>query len=285
MHMEQDRKEISRFLRNARQRLNPEDFGITGSGRRRTPGLRREEVATLAGISLTWYTWFEQGRNIRPSTEVLENLAVVLRLDEKEREFLFQLAQGRPSPLSPNLHNEISRGTRILLDTVNVPAMVMNEHWSVIGWNRLVTRILRDYGAVPFPERNLFKILLSTDAYKQNPEEYQRMVKRLTARLRWDYSRAKDRTFFDKLIAEARAEHPIFDECWQSPDILDRFEASHSLDVPGVGRVDLRHTSYAIEGALGQRMVLYAPENEDSRARIAKVQAQLEAEGAAAPSA
>lgn len=278
--MEQNRSEISRFLRNARQRLNPEDFGIAGSGRRRTPGLRREEVATLAGISLTWYTWFEQGRDIRPSTEVLENLAVVLRLDEKEREFLFQLAQGRPSPLSPNLHNEISRGTRILLDTVNVPAVVLNEHWSVIGWNRLVTHVLRDYGAIPSGERNMFKILLTTDVYKQDPDEYRRMVKRLTARLRWDYSRSKDRAFFDKLINEARELCPIFDECWQSPDIMDRFEASHSIEVKDVGRIDLRHTSYAIEGALGQRMVFYAPENEESRLRIAQIQARLEAEDA-----
>lgn len=283
--MEQNKKEISRFLRNARQRLNPEDYGITASGRRRTPGLRREEVASLAGISLTWYTWFEQGRDIRPSTEVLENLCIVLRLDDKEREFLFQLAQGRPSPLSPNLHNEISRGTRLLLDTVDVPAIVMNEHWSVIGWNKLVTKVLRDYGAVPPAERNLFKILLTSDAYKHEPDEYRRMVRRLTARLRWDYSRAKDRAFFDQLISEARELCPIFDECWQSPDIIDRFEASHSIEVKGVGRIDLRHTSYAIEGALGQRMVFYAPENEESRAKIAKIKAELDKEDEARKSA
>ena len=276
--MEPDRKEISRFLRNARQRLNPEDFGVTASGRRRTPGLRREEVATLAGISLTWYTWFEQGRDIRPSTEVLENLSVVLRLDEKEREFLFQLAQGRPSPLTPALHNEISKGTRLLLDTISVPAIVLNEHWSVIGWNKLVTKVLRDYGALPANERNLFLILLNGDDYRNDQEEYQSMARRLTARLRWDYSRAKDRTYFDQMIAQARELCPSFDEYWQSPDIMDRFEASHSIDAKGIGRVNLRHTSYAIEGALGQRMVFYAPEDEQSRARIAEAQAQLDAE-------
>jgi len=274
--MEQKRKDLSRFLRNARNRLNPEDFGVSATGRRRTPGLRREEVATLAGISLTWYTWFEQGRDIHPATEVLENLAVVLRLDEKEREFLFQLAQGRPSPLSASIHNEITRGTQLILDTINIPALVMNEHWLVIAWNGLIAKLFRDYGAIPLSERNLFRILLTSDYYKQDPEEYRRIAKRLTARLRWDYSRAKDRSYFDKLINDMRNEVEIFDECWQSSDILDRFEASHTANVEGVGRIDLRHTSYAIEGALSQRMVLYAPENEESRVRLMKVWQGLE---------
>ncbi|MEZ5892956.1 MAG: helix-turn-helix transcriptional regulator [Parvularculaceae bacterium] len=266
--MDTKRKDLSRFLRSARNRLNPEDFGITVTARRRTAGLRREEVATLAGISLTWYTWFEQGRDIRPSTEVLDNLSKVLRLDEKEREFLFHLAQGRPAPISGALHSEVSVSTRQLLDTIGVPALVIDENWTVIGWNRLMTRVLRDYSNIPPEDRNLFRILLMSQRYQADKTAYPKMVERLTARLKWDYSRMRERAFFDTLIEDMRGRCPIFNEYWESEEIADHFEASHSVDCPGVGRIDLHHTSYAIEGALGQRVVLYAPENEESRQRL-----------------
>ncbi len=276
--MQQNRSELARFLRSARNRLNPADFGIVATGRRRTPGLRREEVATLAGISLTWYTWFEQGRDIRPSAEVLDNLSVVLRLDEKERAFLFHLAQGRPPPLAPDVHENLSSGVRLALDTVGVPAIVINENWSVIGWNNLYAHILRDYGAVPADDRNMLRVLLLSERYQEDADEFKKMVKRLTAKLRWDYSRSKDPTYFDKLIAEMRAQCPAFDQYWQGTEITDSFEASHSVKYEGLGRIDFHHTSYAIEGVLGQRMVLFSPENDDSRARLAQVKDALKKE-------
>lgn len=269
--MQQNRNEISRFLRSARNRLNPADFGIAASGRRRTPGLRREEVATLAGISLTWYTWFEQGRDIRPSAQVLDNLSVVLRLDEKERAFLFHLAQGRPPPLVPVVHETLSTGVRLALDTVGMPALVINENWSVIGWNNLYAEILRDYGAREPEDRNMLRVLLTSKRYQQNTDEFNKMVKRLTAKLRWDYSRAKDQTYFDKLIAEMRETCGVFDQYWEGTEITDSFEASHAIEYEGIGRIDFHHTSYAIEGVLGQRMVLFSPENELSRTRLEEV--------------
>jgi transcriptional regulator with XRE-family HTH domain len=280
--MDPTRTEIARFLRSARNRLNPADYGITSTGRRRTPGLRREEVATLAGISLTWYTWFEQGRDINPSAEVLDNLAVVLRLDEKEREFLFLLAQGRPPPLTPSLHEDVNPGARLVLDTIGVPALVINEHWTVVGWNDLYTHLFRDFGSMPTEERNLLRVLLLSKHYQQSDEDFRKMVKRLTARLRWDYSRAKDRSFFDTLIREMRPLCPAFDQYWQETDIADSFEASHSVGCERIGRIDLHHTSYAIEGVLGQRMVLYAPEDKESRERLDKVIADLREKSKAA---
>ncbi len=279
--MESTRTDLARFLRSARNRLHPADFGIASTGRRRTPGLRREEVATLAGISLTWYTWFEQGRDIRPSAEVLDNLAVVLRLDEKEREFLFLLAQGRPPPLAPSLHEDVSPGARLVLDTIGVPALVVNENWTVVGWNALYTHLFRDYGSMPPEERNLLRVLLLSKHYQQTEEDFRKMVERLTARLRWDYSRAKDRSFFDALIKEMRPLCPAFDHYWQGTDIADCFEASHAVGCEKLGRIDLHHTSYAIEGALGQRMVLYAPENKESRERLEKVVLDLRAKSKA----
>lgn len=274
--MDQQHKDLARFLRSARRRLNPEDFGIAVTSRRRTSGLRREEVAALSGISLTWYTWFEQGRNIRPSTEVLDNLSKVFRLDAKEREFLFHLAQGRPAPLAGPSQSVIGAQTRQLIDAIGVPALVIDEIWTVIGWNRLMARVIRDYDRFPPEERNLFRILVQSPRYRRDPVEYRKMVERLTARLRWDYSRMRERGAFDALIGDVRALCPIFDECWQSDEIADHFEASHSVDCEGHGRIDFHHTSYAIEGAPGQRMVLYAPENEESRRKLAAVIEELQ---------
>ena len=276
--MQQNRTELARFLRNARNRLNPADFGIATTGRRRTPGLRREEVATLAGISLTWYTWFEQGRDIRPSAEVLDNLSVVLRLDEKERAFLFHLAQGRPPPLVPYVHEKLNPGVRLALDTVGVPAIVINENWSVIGWNELYAHIFRDYGALPQEERNMLRVLLLSKRYQKDPDEFDKMVKRLTAKLRWDYSRSKDQAFFDKLISEMRAQCHVFDQYWQGTEITDSFEASHAIDFESVGRIDFHHTSYAVEGVLGQRIVLYTPENELSKTRLESIKDAMKKE-------
>lgn len=269
------RAELAQFVRNARNRLNPKDFGITPTGTRRTPGLRREEIALLAGISPTWYTWFEQGRDIQLSSDVLDRISVVLQLNNKEREFLFLLAQGRPPPPAPTQEEAVSEGARLLLETIGLPALVMNEVWTVIGWNELVSRLFRDYGEMPETERNLFRILLLSERYQEDPEEYEQLVARLTARLKWDYSRAKDRSYFDQMIEEARSLSPLFDRYWRGNDIADVFEASHSVTIEGVGRIDLHHTSYAVEGASGQRLLVFSPENEASRARLAKVNALI----------
>src|SRR3954466_15196821 len=121
------REELSRFLKSARARLSPTDVGLPAGERRRTQGLRREEVATLAGMSVTWYTWFEQGREVRLSAPMIERLSTTLRLDKNEREFLFALAQHRPPPLTAMADEQVHPGTQHLLDSLSIPALVIVE--------------------------------------------------------------------------------------------------------------------------------------------------------------
>ena len=131
------REELTRFLKAARARLAPTDVGLPAGERRRTRGLRREEVATLAGMSVTWYTWFEQGREVQLSAAMIERLGRALRLEPQEREFLFALAQHRPPPLTGQQDELVRPSTQALMDSLAIPALVIVEDWTVVSWNAL----------------------------------------------------------------------------------------------------------------------------------------------------
>lgn len=265
------REELSRFLKSARARLEPEEVGLPAGERRRVPGLRREEVAALAGMSVTWFTWFEQGRDVQLSAPMLERLSAALRLDPQEREYLFALAQHRPPPLALPPDEAIRPCTQQLLDCLNIPALVMTEYWTVIGWNAIVAKVFRDYTKLAPGDRNLFKILVLDERYRHDEADYRDIVKRLTARLKWDYSRAAKTEFFEALIGEMAQRSEIFRQYWEDPDVVAHFEGIHSADVPGIGEIVFHHTSYAIEQAPSQRLVLFAPNDGESAARLRKL--------------
>jgi transcriptional regulator with XRE-family HTH domain len=262
------REELTRFLKTVRGRIAPEQVGLPAGGRRRTQGLRREEVATLSGMSVTWYTWFEQGRDVQLSAAMLERLSRTLKLNAQEREFLFALAQHRPPPLALAPDEVIRPSTQHLMDSLSIPAQVITDDWTVIGWNRLVTKVFRDYSQRPPGERNLFKILLVDERYRADPERYRHMVKRLAARFKWDYSRTTRVAAFDRLIAEVIEQSPEFAEFWPESGIVAHFEDIHDVEAPGVGRITLRHTSYTIEEAPSQRLMLFAPMDAHSAGRL-----------------
>lgn len=268
------REELSRFLKAARARLSPADLGLPAGERRRTQGLRREEVAALSGMSVTWYTWFEQGRDVQLSVPMIERLGRTLRLDANEREFLFALAQHRPPPLETQIDEEIRPATQHLMDTLSIPALVIVEDWTVIGWNTLVARAFRDYGGMPRAERNLFRILMLSDRYRADPEHYRAMGQRLTARFKWDYSRTSKPEIFDAIIAEMMEQSELFRACWRESEILPYFEHINTATMPDVGAITFRHTSYAVEGAPGQRLILFAPLDHESAERLGKLAAR-----------
>lgn len=255
-------------MKSVRARLSPADVGLPAGERRRTRGLRREEVAALAGMSVTWYTWFEQGRDIQLSVPMIERLGRTLRLSPKEREYLFALAQHRPPPLAAVLDEEIRPGTQHLLDSLNIPAQVIVEDWTVVGWNRLVTQAFRDYAPLPRGERNLFRILMLNQRYRNDPERFLEMGKRLTARLKWDYSRTSQPEVFDGIIAEMKEQSEIFRTYWEKSEILAHFEDTNVACPPDIGEIFFRHTSYAIEEVPGQRLILFAPNDEVSAERL-----------------
>ena len=262
------RAQLAEFLKSRRARVSPIDAGLAPTGRRRTPGLRREDVAALAGLSATWYTWLEQGRDVRPSDRVLENLSRTLRLSAEERDYLFALAQSRPAPLASQISEAVSPAVQRMLDALNVPAMVMTIRWDVVAWNRLVTHHFRDYAAMPSSERNLFKILMTGPDYIQYPDEYLVMARRIVSKLHVDYSQAGGDPAFDRLIEELSGLSALFRDLWRSPEIMGRSEGVHLMRHPSLGGITLEHTSYVVEGQPSLRVVIFAPYDADSAAKM-----------------
>ncbi len=159
--MMEDMNSLGAFLRDRRARIDPASFGLPGA-RRRTPGLRREEVAQRANISPTWYTWLEQGRGGAPSADVLNRIATGLMLTEAEREHLFMLGLGRPPEARYRQADGVSLRLQRVLDALSTsPAIVKTPTWDVLAWNRAAALLLTDYAKIPVRERNVLRLMFS----------------------------------------------------------------------------------------------------------------------------
>jgi len=268
------REELTRFLKSARARIAPGDVGLPTGERRRAQGLRREEVATLSGMSVTWYTWFEQGREVHLSAQMLERLTSALRLSGQEREYLFALAQHRPPPLALGADMDVRPAIQHMMDSLAIPAQVITDDWTVIGWNRIVLKLFRDYAHLEPPERNLFKILMLDERYRSDPAEFREMAKRLTARFKWDYSRTSQVDAFEHTIDEMLERSPLFREFWHESEIVAHHSGTNHVETE-FGTITMQHTSYAIEQAPSQRLMLFAPADCDSAERLRRVNENL----------
>lgn len=273
--MNQRKTQLSEFLRSSRGRLRPRDVGLPERSRRRTPGLRREDVAALAGVSVTWYTWLEQGRDIQVSADVLERVSTTLRLSPTEREYLFALVQNRPPPQKGWRDAEVSPAVSRMLDSLNVPAIVMTARWDVIAWNRLAVAVFRDYSLIAPERRNLLRILLVDEAmYEPGSRAYETMARRILAKFRVDYSLFSDELEFAELIADLDARSEAFRRLWNNPEVSSYSEGI--VEYPQLGGLELEHTSYVPEGAAGLRLVVYAPHDRDSARKLEALRAGLD---------
>lgn len=265
--MDTHRRHLIDFLKGCRARLSPAQVGLPDTNRRRTPGLRREDVAALAGVSVTWYTWLEQGRRIQVSADVLERICSTLRMSADEREYLFALVQHRPAPRVPLRPDELSPTITRMLTALAVPAIVMTARWDVIAWNRLSSMIFRDYDKLPPERRNLLRILLIDDeTYQGDAAAYEVMARRILSKFRVDYSQVPGDPAFDELIAELSARCPIFRRLWTSPEVVGRLEAVTYH--PRFGGMTFEHSSYVPEGSPMLRLVIFVPHDEASQEKV-----------------
>ncbi|HEY8521115.1 MAG TPA: helix-turn-helix transcriptional regulator [Gammaproteobacteria bacterium] len=269
MAVETHRQQLTEFLKSCRARLSPADMGLPDPNRRRTPGLRREDVAALAGVSVTWYTWLEQGRQIKVSAEVLERICTTLRLSPDEREYLFALVQHRPAPPLPRPMEGVSPTLLRLIDALAVPAIVKTARWDVLAWNELA-KVFRDYDALPPNRRNLLKLLLVDDpVYRHDPVAYETMARRVLAKFRVDYSQVPNDPAFEELIADLEQSSEIFRRLWNSPEVVGRSEAV--VYHPQLGGLVLEHSSYVPEGYPMLRLVLFVPYDQATADKIANL--------------
>jgi transcriptional regulator with XRE-family HTH domain len=269
------RAALSRFLKSCRARVTPADVGLPEPGRRRTPGLRREDVAALSGVSVTWYTWLEQGRDVRVSTEVLERVRSTLQLSSDEREYLFELAQNRPPPLQRGDVDEVTPSMLRMLHNLSLPAYITTMRWDVVAWNDMCARVLRDYSKWPEGERNALRILFASDQYKDDPGEYEAMARRLTSKLKVDYSQFPGDPALEVLVSEMSARYPIFARFWNDAEVKARSESESRVRHAELGLIRFDHSSYMPEGRPTLRVVIFAPYDAESAEKIEKLSRKL----------
>jgi len=267
------RQELSDFLRNRRGRIAPADVGLPATNRRRTPGLRREEVAQLAGLSATWYTWLEQKRPIGVSSGVLENLARVLRLDPAERMQLFQLALRQPVLDSPSRLETVSPLIRRLLDQTDpIPAFVLGRRWDVLAWNRAALAFFLDFEQVPANERNMLWLVFTTSKLRSLIVDWPTRAKDTLARFRADYGRHAGDAHFVQLVERLKSVSPEFAQWWPRHDILPMTEGRNAYDHPQVGRMIVENTMFSVVDNPELRLVVFlAAAAANSIAKMKKI--------------
>ncbi len=259
------RYQLSDFLKSCRARTAPQSVGLAAADRRRTKGLRREDVAALAGLSATWYTWLEQGRDVHPSAEVLERLSATLQLSAAEREYLFLLAQRRPPPLTVVRTELVRSAVNRMLETIGLPALVHDLCWDVLAWSQAWPHCFPDFGVRPPDDRNLLKILLTEYDFTRDPRWYETMARRVVAKARLDFSQSSTDARWNRLLEDMHAMCPPFRNLWREAGIVGRSEGTFTQSYPRLGAATFEHTSYTIEGEPGLRLLIFAPLGDESR--------------------
>ncbi|PZU58408.1 MAG: transcriptional regulator [Sphingobium sp.] len=281
---------LGRFLRDRRRRLDPATFGFSDS-RRRTPGLRREEVAQRSNISPTWYTWLEQGRGGAPSAGVIDRIASGLMLTEPEREHLHILAFGHPPEIRYRPPEGMTPRLQRVLDAIPVsPAMIRTATWDVVAWNRAAAAILTDYAQLDRRDRNILRLMFSDSRVKAAQEDWLAVARFVVATFRADAVRAGAGAEIAELVEELSRMSPEFDMLWRDNEVVGHGEGVKRLQHPEIGPIELEFSTFAVEGRPDLVMMVYNPASPDVAARLERYLASpgpdpgsLKAAGSAAP--
>lgn len=259
--------ELGTFLRERRSRLDPAALGMPME-RRRTPGLRREEVAQLAHVSPTWYTWLEQGRGGAPSADVLDRLARALGLSEVEREHLYLLAQHRPpkvawaerSPITPKLQ-------RVLEAFGDNPALIKSPEWTILAWNRAAHGVLGNFAEPTGEERNLLRNLFLRGQYG-HLSDWEGLARMIVGSVRRDLMRIGMSPEIEAFISEVSAGSALFRTMWESGEVTLHNDGSKQITHPTMGVLNLEFTTFGVDGALDLGLVVFNPIGPEDRDKL-----------------
>ncbi len=270
------RDELRAFLRSRRARLSPADVGLPDDGaRRRTPGLRREELAALAGVGVSWYTWLEQGRDIHPSPEVLDALSRALRLDAAERATLFALARTElPLPSEPTLTStDAEGGEELLVSLVEglhpTPAYLLGPMTHILAWNRAASVLLGSPDHLPPERRSLLWMLLVDPGPARYNSGREATARNMVARFRSEYARHAGEPAYEQFIAELAQRSPRFTQWWGEHEVTDTQRGTKTIEHAELGTLRLHHAQTVPTGAPDLRLSIYAPADAATRAALA----------------
>jgi len=268
------RDELAAFLRNRRERLTPDDVGIVTSGRRRTPGLRREEVAQLAGVGVTWYTWLEQGRDIAPSPQVLDAIVRTLRLDSHERTHVFRLSEVVDPSHVDGCH-ALPDSIQPLLDQLEpYPALVVNGRYDVLAFNRTYAALMAPMAELPPEDRNVLRLMFTNPEVRSRMVDWELAAGFLVATFRASMAKHLGEPAW-KCFLSRMLELPEFAEVWERHEIRPIQRMSKRIFSPSVGLLHMETTSLWLAESVGIRMVTYTPTDDETRARLDDLYAEV----------
>lgn len=272
------RHELAGFLRSRRERITPERVGLPRGRRRRTPGLRREEVAQLSAVGVTWYTWLEQGRDIQVSPQVLDALARALHLDNTERRHLFSLA-GAADPAPNTTCPSITPALREMLTQLEpIPACVQNSRYDILAYNRTYGRLLCDLDTIAPEDRNCMLLSYTDEDWRASVVELPEMNRVMAAKFRASMAEHLAEPAWKALLARLEHVSPEFREIWARHEVVGPGGRTKIFRNRYVGLLRLDHTDLWLGPSTGPRMVTYAPADQESRERLGQLQALALAE-------
>jgi transcriptional regulator with XRE-family HTH domain len=275
MQERERRQTLANFLRRQRARLSPADVGLPPGLRRRTPGLRREEVAQLANIGTSWYVWLEQGRDVHPSIQVLESLAQALKLTLNERRHLFLLAgQALPFPASPEEENIGPELQQVLDDLHPTPAYIMGRRYDYLAWNAMAATLLTisDDTTSPYG-RNLIWRLFTSQTMRTRAN-WEAIVRAALAEFRTASARYPGDRWFEELIEDLKQVSPEFCRWWPLHDVRDVLDGHKIIEHSTLGHLEFEHLTFQVLSNPDIKLIIYAPD-APTRVRLQNFQTSM----------
>jgi transcriptional regulator with XRE-family HTH domain len=273
------RRELGAFLRSRRERIKPEEVGLRSLRRRRTPGLRREEVAQLAGVGVTWYTWLEQGRDIHPSAEVLEAIARTLQFDSHEYAHLFTLAGVATTTIADQCLG-LCTSVQPLIDQLEpFPATVVNDRLDLLAYNRAYASFFDDLDTIPTEDRNVLWLAFTHPGWREVIVDWDDIAAQLVAEYRAGMARHLDEPAWKTLVARLHRAAPEFTAVWERHDVQGAESRTKRAMHPLVGLLSLDYTNLWLGQRHGTRIVAFTPADGRTRRRLDDLQRQLARDG------
>jgi len=263
---------LSDFLKTHRAKLQPSEVGLPAGGRRRTPGLRREEVAQIAGVSTTWYTWLEQGRDIQMSAQVLDRIAYALQLNEDERSYLLMLTAPQPTPTddADDSATGVSPALQHILNELHYcPAIISDRRCHIVGWNRAASKVFLNFELVPPEERNMIRLLFARKEFKSLAVNWHDFVRGFLAIFRSYYGRYVGDRWYSGFVDELSGAYPEFRAFWDQIDVSSAPEVSIEFRHAKAGKMLFDLTSLQVQGRSDLRCSIYTPSSgSDTEAKM-----------------
>ncbi|WP_409344054.1 helix-turn-helix transcriptional regulator [Paenibacillus sp. MBLB4367] len=256
---------LSAFLKTQRAKLSPESAGLPAGTRRRTPGLRREEVAQLAGVSTTWYTWLEQGRDIKVSASVLDCVAAALRLTVDERKYLFALAlEANPGTALRNEQQpRISASLQKVLQELRYcPTIVSDRRCQIVAWNEAAAYVFLDFEQIPVEERNMIRLLFARKEFRSLAVNWDHFVLDFLAIFRAYYGQYVEDEWYERFLKEMGSLYPDFSRLWEQSHVSSAPEVLIEFRHAKAGKMLFHLLSLQVQGDADLRCSMYTPAPE-----------------------